>query len=830
MKLEMKCCTIRKYGIKAPAPDTIPIYIDAMKTIQLAVRDFALPVPRRGSIDVHSGYNLLSQGQEIHEQIQQQRKKEDPYYRSEVKLSHTFQRDGYRFVVGGRIDGIFDRVPVLIEEIKSTVNVHQLKAKLELLPDHPYILQALTYAYFHYKQHGVIPHVRLHLVSSTNNSVTENMDLHLDLQEYEEWLEKRLAELVVEIQAIEADIMRRIDISASLQFPFAQPRSGQIELMESVEQSIKDGNSLLLQASTGLGKTMGISFPSLKDALSRGQKLVYVTPKNSQHGVAADAIERLQNQGHSLRLLTINAKSKICFKPEPICTPEYCEYARDYYQKVYEHKLIELMAEKPVLNFDIFRELGEQYQVCPFELSVDSIARADVVVGDYNYVFSPRSLVGRITQHNDLMHEKPNLVIDEAHNLPDRACDYYSPSLASWMFDEAMTFSLALPPGISMESQAIISRSVEIINSMLLRNQKEAQVQLKSELFKDHDKRWRELLARYLNSGHNVENKDPLVRAANSWSDFTDGLNFDSDNFFVTAKRTQNGVELKVTCCDASSYLKDTYGEFANTIAFSATLKPFDYYLRLCGFDTNKTTTMECRSPFPVENRKVLVIPQVSTKYSDRARNYGKISDAIKRIVALRPGNYFAFFPSFEFLREVASLTSAEEFEILQQRNDMKVDEVRQWIDKLRDGKQKKPVLIFAVQGGVFSEGIDYPGEALIGALIIGPALPKYDLERELLKAYYEKHYQSGFDYAYTYPAMCRVVQSAGRVIRSENDRGIIILMDQRFTQKSYVSAMPTDWFSSSVKELISGSILKDISEFWQSAAETQLKIGATNF
>jgi DNA excision repair protein ERCC-2 len=239
---------------------------------------------------------------------------------------------------------------------------------------------------------------------------------------------------------------------------------------------------------------------------------------------------------------------------------------------------------------------------------------------------------------------------------------------------------------------------------------------------------------------------------------------------------------------------------------------------------------MECRSPFPVENRKVLVIPQVSTKYSDRARNYGKISDAIKRIVALRPGNYFAFFPSFEFLREVASLTSAEEFEILQQRNDMKVDEVRQWIDKLRDGKQKKPVLIFAVQGGVFSEGIDYPGEALIGALIIGPALPKYDLERELLKAYYEKHYQSGFDYAYTYPAMCRVVQSAGRVIRSENDRGIIILMDQRFTQKSYVSAMPTDWFSSSVKELISGSILKDISEFWQSAAETQLKIGATNF
>lgn len=778
---------------------------------------------------MHSGYNLLNQGQEIHEHIQQQRKKEDPYYRSEVKVSHTFQRDSYKFVVGGRIDGIFDRVPVLIEEIKSTVNVHQLKAKLELLPDHPYILQAQTYAYIYYKQHGVVPHVRLHLVSSTNYSMTENMDLKLDLPVYEAWLEKRLGELVLEIQAIEADIMRRIDISASMQFPFAQPRSGQIELMESVEQSIKDGNALLLQASTGLGKTMGISFPALKDALSRGQKLVYVTPKNSQHGVAADAIERLQNQGQALRLLTLNAKSKICFKPEPICTPEYCEYARDYYQKVHEHKLIELMAEKPVLNFDVFRELGEEHQVCPFELSVDAVARADVVVGDYNYVFSPRSLVGRITQHNDLMHEKPNLVIDEAHNLPDRACDYYSPSISTWMFDEALAYARGLPPGISMESQAVISRSVEIINANIGRNQKEAKVELEPDAFKEHDKRWKELLARYLNSGHNVEHRDALVRAANSWSDFTDGLNFDSDNFFVTAKRIPNGVELKVTCCDASEYLKDTYHEFASTIAFSATLKPFDYYSRLCGFDMTKTKSMECRSPFPVENRKVLVIPQVSTKYSDRARNYGKISEAIKKIVALRPGNYFAFFPSFEFLREVASLTIAQEFEILQQRSDMKVDEVRQWIDKLRDGKQKKPVLIFAVQGGVFSEGIDYPGESLIGALIIGPALPRFDLERELLREYYEKHYQSGFDYAYTYPAMSRVVQSAGRVIRSENDRGIIILMDQRFTQKSYVSAMPTDWFSSSVNELISTSILKDISDFWQITAETQLKIGASN-
>jgi DNA excision repair protein ERCC-2 len=239
--------------------------------------------------------------------------------------------------------------------------------------------------------------------------------------------------------------------------------------------------------------------------------------------------------------------------------------------------------------------------------------------------------------------------------------------------------------------------------------------------------------------------------------------------------------------------------------------------MRLSGFDENSTNTVECHSPFPAQHRKILVIPQVSTKYSDRSKNYDKISEAIRRIVAVRPGNYFAFFPSFEFLNEVSSRTNAADFEVLQQRSDMKGDEVREWISRLRASTvSSKPTLIFAVQGGVFSEGIDYPGESLIGALIIGPALPKFDLERELLRAYYEQHYKSGFDYAYTYPAMSRVIQSAGRVIRSENDRGIIVLMDQRFVQKSFTSAMPSDWFSSSVSELVSASIIKDISEFWQ--------------
>jgi DNA excision repair protein ERCC-2 len=789
-----------------------------MKTIQLPVRDFALPVPRRGSIDLHSGYNLLNQGQEIHEKVQKQRQQEDPYYRSEVKVSRTFTRDAYRFAVSGRIDGIFDRCPPLIEEIKSTVNIHQLKARLELMGDHPYILQAQTYAYFYYLQHGVLPQVRLSLVSSSNLSLSENLAIPLDLEQYEKWLHLRLSELVADVQAIEADVMRRIEIASAMEFPFSQPRSGQIELMQAVETAVAAGRPLMVQAATGLGKTMAIMFPALKDALSRGQKLVYVTPKNSQHPVAEDALARLQSAGHELRFLTLTAKGKICCLSEPVCTPEHCQYARDYYQKVYENKLVETMAATPRLNFEVFRELADRYKVCPFELSVDAVARADVVVGDYNYVFSPRSLLGRLTSLNELLCEKPNLVIDEAHNLPDRACDYYSPAISTAAFEEAFDLARTLSPGLSLEAQAVISRSLEIIKGQADMGRKEAQIVLKAEPFKDADRAWRELLSRYLQSGQQPAHKDAIIRAANSWSDFTEGLDFDAEHFFVTSRRAHDAVELKITCCDASSFLHDTYDKFSSAVGFSATLKPFEYYTRLSGFDLEKTGFMECSSPFPPQNRKILVIPQVSTKYSDRARNYDKISDAIRRIVACRPGNYFAFFPSFEFLGEVASRTRAAEFEILCQRADMKADQVLLWIDRLKkpDG-QNRPTLIFAVQGGVFSEGVDYPGEALIGALIVGPALPKFNLERELLRAYYEKHYKSGFDYAYTYPAMTRVVQAAGRVIRSENDRGLIVLMDQRFMLKSYASAMPGDWFSRSVSELVSTSILKDISEFWGS-------------
>jgi DNA excision repair protein ERCC-2 len=250
-------------------------------------------------------------------------------------------------------------------------------------------------------------------------------------------------------------------------------------------------------------------------------------------------------------------------------------------------------------------------------------------------------------------------------------------------------------------------------------------------------------------------------------------------------------------------------------VAFSATLKPFDFHLRTLGLNPETTFTEEFKSPFPADHRKILIIPQVSTKWRDRENNYGKIRDVIEKVAALRSGNYFVFFPSFDFLNRVADLTHPKGFRVVRQERDMNRRDVDRVLELLREAET--PTIVFAVQGGVFSEGIDYPGRMIIGALIVGPALPTFDFEREELRRYFDQKGGPGFDYAYTFPAMTRVVQSAGRVIRSPEDRGVIILLDQRFVHENYLKAMPADWLASGREALLSKHILQDISDFWRS-------------
>jgi len=805
----------------------------AKKTVVIGVRDFAMPCPRTGSIEVNSGYGqlfggplaLAAEGRQLHGKIQKERQRLFPIYKAEAKSAHKFEGANYIFSVAGRIDGFVDGLIPEIEEIKSSTSPVELLQKLAADHEHPYCLQLATYAYILYLERQMVPRTRFLVTSNTFDKV-DVLEYDFQVPLYEKWLALRLAELEDEVRAEEDARARRMDLAERLVFPFTKLRLGQKELVDELARDIESKHQVLVQAPTGLGKTIGVIFPLLQDSLRRGQKLVYVTPKNSQHSVAQEAITRLQEGGAPIKALTLNAKAKMCLKEEVICNPGYCEYARDYYEKMSEHKVVEKMAEMNSLTADAFKEIGQQYQVCPFEASLDAVAAADVVIGDYNYVFSPRNTLGRFTYSLSKTAQKPNLVIDEAHNLPQRAVDYYSKSLNSAVIANLALELASLPFDQVVEARAVVSKIQFVIaNVGRMVGYKESRITISRDLFGEALPALQDLVVRRIASkaADSSPGSDPLMAIMHYFNDFIDAVDYEGDEFFhlYTRNKLRDGTideALKVVCCDASAKLKMAHKEFSHVVAFSATIKPFDYFAQLSGLDDPELSKREYTSPFPKEHRKLLVIPQVSTKYSDRQRNFGKIADGIARIVQVKPGNYFVFFPSFAFLGSVHDLIKEKlpnSVLLLKQDSEITQAKAKSIMESL--AKSDSPTLVFAVQGGVFAEGVDYPGEMIIGAIIVGPGLPNFNFEREQIRQYYDKRYGNGFDYAYVYPAMAKVIQAAGRVIRSGDDRGLIVLMDQRFIQKQYADSMPADWFDKQVSELVSASIIADIHSFWQS-------------
>lgn len=787
-----------------------------LRVVHLDIRQFALPCPRKGSIELHSGYGAPpTTGQEIHGIWQRRRQKENENYVPEKRMAWAFEEGPYEFKISGRADG-FIPDPLQIEEIKSTFDIDELWRKLSKDPDHPYIWQLRTYGYFQYKETGQIPSLKLILVSSRNFKSLE-LPIHLNVAEYELWLALRLQELVEETKIKEKLFSLRQSLASEMSFPFATPRRGQRELIESIESHVNSEHPLLVQAPTGLGKTVGVLYPILKDSLSRGQKTVYVTPKNSQHTVAEEAVEKLQENGSKIRSLTLTAKSKMCLKAETLCNPGYCEYARDYYTKVAEHDLVNKLAKKRSLTSEKIKELAQSHEVCPFELSVEAIERADVVIGDYNYAFAPRSLLGRLSEPLLESQEKPNLVIDEAHNLPSRSQDYFSPSLSVQELDILEREFVQLPSSIAFQSGALLRSARSLITAFGLDGDSR-KIEIDIEPFLDLERSIRALTTEYLESDAEVIPRDPMLRLMNLWSDFIAALSYTGPEFFQTYQKNRFTEMIKITCCDASEQLKSAYKEFKNVVAFSATLKPFNYYKELLGFPAEQTHTLEFQSPFDIENRQLMIIPQISTKFSDRTASASKIAEVINRVTNLKPGNYIALFPSFEFLGQVEKHLSLPEMRILRQEKDMKQMDVQIYLEELKGNSI--PTLLLGVQGGVFSEGVDFPGDMLIGAFVVGPALPNFDFEREQIRNYFEDRYgkSHGFNYTYVYPAMAKAIQSAGRVIRSETDKGVIILMDSRFLNPAYSEAMPQGWFKDSPKELVSNKILADIESFWKKA------------
>lgn len=788
-----------------------------MKVIKLSLQEFALPSPRRGSIEPSSGFSTtLQKGIELHQAIQKLREEEFSEYEREVTLSRTFIKDGYQFEVTGRADGFFPGTKPRIEEIKSSFNIFDLARTIkEKRYDHPYFLQLVSYGYIYWLSFGVKPLLNFYFVSSRRQEHHE-LEIYWDIKEYEAWLDHRLNELVKEAKLAEKRLERRQKLAQNMPFPFSHPRPGQMELISFIEKGMEAGKKLMLQAPTGLGKTIGVLYPSLKEALSRGQRVIYLTPKNSQQMIAEEAIGKLQEQGCHTKSLTITAKSKMCMKAEPLCNPDYCEFARDYYDKLNKFDIRNELSKKKKLTSRVMKNLGQKYEVCPFELQLEAVPEADTVICDYNYVFSHQSALGKISSIGFEQTGKPNLVIDEAHNLPARTMGNFSPELRGDVLEGMRQDVENLPKRFKRDGLELLDLCLSTLKDSTPERVETKSLQPDIEMFVFVNEQLKSFLSLYLDSDIEIKAKDVVLRLVFYWGEFTEiltALSPDQSQFFITGQNNGKFRTIKITCCDASSLIKERYEHFQNLVVFSATLKPFHYYAKLAGLEGENLLIEEFKSPFSKENRKVLIIPQISTKYSARERNYPRIAEVIERIIQIKSGNYLAFFPSFDFMEKVLSSFNAPGFRILKQSRFMKNEEVEATIDLLRS--QTMPMILFAVQGGVFSEGIDYAGETVIGAFVVGPPLPNFDFEREKMKDYYEKTYQAGFDYAYTYPAMAKAVQAAGRVIRSEKDKGVIILMDDRFLEKSYHQSLPQDWFNETPQELVSKSILSDVSDFW---------------
>lgn len=809
------------------------------RKIKISVRELAEAFPPTGSIDDRD--RLLSDpvlGTEIHLAIQQSRREEMTSYRAEVPVAWTFQHKTWQIEVSGRVDGIYTADAITIcEEIKSSYTPKRLLKKLQNDREHPYVLQAQLYAYlFALKEEkdlgSVVPRL---LVVSAHERSAESLDCPIEQAAIENWLELRIVQIIKREKLRRKFVEQRQKMADELQFPFAEARQGQLELIDVVAKHIGNRGRVMIQAPTGLGKSVGVLYPALRDSLRRGSKVLYTTPRNSQHTVAENACNLWRKSGVDLRVLTLTARSKLCFKEEQKCNPDYCEFARGHFDKVNEHKLVSKVCKKSQIDSELLIKIGKQFEVCPYELGMQCLPDVDVVIGDYNYAFSPAGSIVERCFAGVLEKPKMNLVIDEAHNLYARAMEYFSPRLSDSIVELARAELVSLDEKQRQQCESVLLELKDYIDQYC------NEYGSKPRVIQPATQPLMEILGQITKFlGQAVDRSDRGESA-----EFSDGLHplmpiqWAVANFFEIALLQEQGKgeeffcigelldgipSLQFHCCNASAFLAERYKAFNSTVAFSATLKPFSFYARVTGIveDTQPESLnihcVEFASPFAAENRKIMVIPQVSTTYEDRSQHYGRITEIIARVVSLKMGNYFVFFPSFDFLKKVSENVRSQlnDYEVVEQVPGTSSSDARRLLKMF---SRQSNLVVLGVQGGVFAEGIDLPGDQLIGAIIVGPAVPPFNFIREQIKRYYDKKYGSGFDFAYTFPAMSRVVQAAGRVIRTESDRGIILLLDRRFLLPQYVSAMPVDWLrDGKIESLVSSSILSDVTNFWQNA------------
>jgi DNA excision repair protein ERCC-2 len=499
---------------------------------------------------------------------------------------------------------------------------------------------------------------------------------------------------------------------------------------------------------------------------------------------------------------------------------------RDFHAKLQATRVAEWLLAQQLITPEATVEAGRGASLCPFELALIEAELTDVIVCDYNYIFDPQVYFRRFFLDAD--YSNAILIIDEAHNLVQRAMDYYSPSLSRQQLRDLKGDLRHVEPSLARELRKFLGE-IEDFFRRQVRAQGDEYTQLDEseviqdkylipsprEFFEGLKPTFNKLTMRYLldktTSGRAIPD-DPVDEFFSAFGQFCGVLAMEGEEFSYVYDTTA-GESLKIVCKDPSRQLGQRLDGFHSVIAMSATLEPMEFYSQMLGFAPERTDRASFPSPFPKDNRRIIVVPTVSTTFRARSAHYGKIANVIATTAASRLGNYMALFPSYDFLRGVAGRVPEGPWEILVQEPKMTEQQRSSLLEALKESQP--PKLIFAVQGGLFAEGVDYPGETLSGVIIISPALPQVSFERELMRQYYQEHYGKGFEFAYLYPGMNRVIQSVGRLIRSETDRGVAVLVCQRFAQTQYSTLFPSDWSESMADARAGYDLGRELSDFW---------------
>ena len=781
--------------------------------IHISVRNLVEFILRSGDIDNRTAgadKDAMLMGGKIHRKIQRRMGAE---YHAEVPLKYEVQCRGFTLSVEGRADGVIERPEgTVIDEIKGVFR--ELELMKEPVPVH--LAQAKCYAYIYADTHEL---KEIGIQMTYCNMDTEEIRRFQSVCSYDvlkEWFfgvlgqYEKWARYEIEWKKKRNDSIRQV------QFPF-EYREGQKILAQSVYRTILRKKKLFIQAPTGVGKTISTVFPAVKAVgEGLGDKIFYLTAKTITRTVAWQAFELLREQCLRMKVLILTAKEKICFCEEHNCNPDACPYAKGHYDRVND-AVYELITSSDEMNREILEEQARKWKVCPHEMSLDVSVWVDAVICDYNYVFDPNAHLRRFFGEGN--KGEYLFLIDEAHNLVERGRTMYSAELYKEDF-------LKLKKQVKQKAPKLTKRLEECNKQMLALKRECQDYQVLNSVSHVYIKLVSLMteMERYLEECREEELRKEVLElyfAVRMFINIHDRLD---ENYMIYSEFDEAGrFKVRLFCVNTAKCLQEFLDKGNSAVFFSATLLPIRYYKTLLS-TSKEDYAIYAKSPFDPANRRILLGMDVSTKYTRRGSEmYRRYAEYLIQAAKARQGNYLAFFPSYRFMEKVyeefilmlgeRAAGETGRIEYIMQSQYM-TEEAREIFLENFEESREQSLVGFCVMGGIFSEGIDLAEDKLIGALIVGTGLPQVCRERELLKMYFDAQGLRGFDYAYLYPGMNKVLQSAGRVIRTDSDKGIILLLDERFRDGRYQETFPREWADYGMCRI--EDVSEKIREFWK--------------